>query len=276
MGILFSSSSQVIFGEAIWSLVDLLGSFLDDSPSHATRFGVWFISASVIIAQIGTNISANSVSAGCGLTASFTRFINIRRGGRIAASVGFCMYPWILLKSSNGFTSYLSAYSVFLSSIAGVMVTEYYVIRKGHYDVSDLYATGGGTWYWYTYGLNLRQNCVKVPLDSADNSSSTPPVCIAHTQHTSQESSSTLLASQARLAAQCLWLLRGYTSYPSSQGLACRPSYIMCSIVYFRSLVPRTTSRRWMSRGTRIRDLSMRQSNVNTEMDAVLRICHTI
>ncbi|KAI6029540.1 permease for cytosine/purines, uracil, thiamine, allantoin-domain-containing protein [Pisolithus microcarpus] len=159
MGILFSSFSQATFGEAIWSPVDLLGSFLDDSPSHATKFGVWFISAPFTIAQVRgllTNISANSVSAGCGLTASFTRFINIRRGGCIAALVGLCMCPWILLKSSNGFTSYPSAYFVFLSSIAGVMVTEYYVIRKGHYNVADLYATGGDTWYWYTYGLNLR------------------------------------------------------------------------------------------------------------------------
>ena len=47
---------------------------------------------------------------------------NIRRGGFIAAIVGICMLPWNLLKSSNNFSSYLSAYSVFLSSIAGVMV----------------------------------------------------------------------------------------------------------------------------------------------------------
>lgn len=47
---------------------------------------------------------------------------NIRRGGYIAAIVGLCILPWNLLKSSNNFTSYLSAYSVFLSSIAGVMV----------------------------------------------------------------------------------------------------------------------------------------------------------
>ena len=40
----------------------------------------------------------------------------------MAAIVGICMLPWNLLKSSNNFTSYLSAYSVFLSSIAGVMV----------------------------------------------------------------------------------------------------------------------------------------------------------
>ncbi|KAH7923439.1 NCS1 nucleoside transporter family [Leucogyrophana mollusca] len=156
VGILVSSSSQTIYGEAIWSPIDLLGRFLDDDPSHATRFGVWFIAAAFIIAQIGTNISANSVSAGCDLTALFPRFINIRRGGYIAAVVGLCMCPWNLLKSSNDFTSYLSAYSVFLSSIAGVMVTEYYIIRKGTYNVRDLYETQKSTWYWYTYGINFR------------------------------------------------------------------------------------------------------------------------
>lgn len=95
-----------------------------------------------------TNISANSVSAGCDLTALFPRFIvsfftksmksnltsfhvqNIRRGGYIAAIVGLCMLPWNLLKSSSSFTSYLSAYSVFLSSIAGVMVRLYVLSLK--------------------------------------------------------------------------------------------------------------------------------------------------
>jgi len=35
-------------------------------------------------------------------------------------------------------------------------VTEYYVIRKGHYNVADLYTANSGTWYWYTYGVNFR------------------------------------------------------------------------------------------------------------------------
>jgi NCS1 family nucleobase:cation symporter-1 len=156
VGIIVSSSSQTIYGEAIWSPIDLLGKFLDGNPSSATRFGVWFIAASFIIAQLGTNISANSVSAGCDLTALFPRYINIRRGGYVAAIVGLCMCPWNLLKSSNNFTSYLSAYSVFLSSIAGVMVTEYFLIRRGHYRVSDLYSNSREGWYWYTFGINFR------------------------------------------------------------------------------------------------------------------------
>ncbi|KAH9478740.1 Uracil permease [Psilocybe cubensis] len=156
LGIIVSSSSENIYGEAIWSPIDLLGKFLDDGPSSATRFGVWFISFAFIIAQLGTNISANSISAGCDLTSLLPRFINIRRGGYIAAIVGLCMLPWNLLKSSSSFTSYLSAYSVFLSSIAGVMITEYYVIRRGHYNVADLYDAHKGGWYKYTYGINFR------------------------------------------------------------------------------------------------------------------------
>jgi len=156
LGIIVSSSSVVIYGEPVWSPVDLLGMLLDNHPSGATRFGVWFISASFILAQLGTNIAANSVSAGCDLTALFPRFINIRRGGYVAAIVGLVMCPWNLLKDSNSFTSYLSAYSVFLSSIAGVMISEYWVIRRGHYRVGDLYSSRRDGWYWYTYGVNVR------------------------------------------------------------------------------------------------------------------------
>ncbi|EKM57523.1 uncharacterized protein PHACADRAFT_170776 [Phanerochaete carnosa HHB-10118-sp] len=156
IGIIVSSSSQTLYGEAIWSPIDLLDKFLDNSPSHATRFGVWFIATAFIIAQLGTNISANSISAGCDLTALFPQYINIRRGGFVAAVVGICMLPWNLLKSSNNFSSYLSAYSVFLSSIAGVMISDYWLVRRGRYRVKDLYTTDRQAWYWYTYGINFR------------------------------------------------------------------------------------------------------------------------
>ncbi|EED83864.1 predicted protein [Postia placenta Mad-698-R] len=127
---------------------------------HGSQLGwaivVWFIAVAFIIAQMGTNLTANSVSAGCDLTALFPRFINIRRGGYIAAIVGLCMLPWNLLKSSNNFTTYLSAYAVFLSSIAGVMLADYYVVHKGQYCVSDLYDAKKDGWYYYTYGFNIR------------------------------------------------------------------------------------------------------------------------
>jgi NCS1 family nucleobase:cation symporter-1 len=121
IGIIVSSSSTIIFGQAIWNPLELLTSFLHEGGSK-NRAGVFFISTGFALAQLGTNIAANSVSAvsfdvpseyslhvctvlnkvwtlihlfqGTDLTALLPRYINIRRGGYICASVGLAMCPW--------------------------------------------------------------------------------------------------------------------------------------------------------------------------------------
>ncbi|EJD08121.1 uncharacterized protein FOMMEDRAFT_75185 [Fomitiporia mediterranea MF3/22] len=155
VGIVVSSSSTVIYQTTIWSPLDLLGRFLDDG-GHGARAGVFFIAFAFALAQLGTNIAANSVSAGSDMTALLPRFINIRRGGFVCAAVGLAMCPWNLLSSSNQFTTYLSSYSVFLSSIAGVLLCDYYVVRKGYLRVEELYTARRKGAYFYTFGINLR------------------------------------------------------------------------------------------------------------------------
>ncbi|KAF1970601.1 hypothetical protein BU23DRAFT_649184 [Bimuria novae-zelandiae CBS 107.79] len=157
IGIIVSSSSTAIFGgEPIWNPLDLLESFLDENRGSGQRFGVFVIAAAFTLAQLGTNIAANSVSAGTDMTALAPRWINIRRGSYICALVGLIMCPWHLLSSSNSFTTYLSAYSVFLSSIAGVMVCDYYIIRKGYLQVCDLYSGKKTAPYYYMWGFHWR------------------------------------------------------------------------------------------------------------------------
>ncbi|EQL00840.1 uracil permease-like protein [Ophiocordyceps sinensis CO18] len=155
IGIVVSSSSTVIYKEPVWDPLNLLGRFIDDGGS-AERFGVFVIALAFALAQLGTNIAANSISAGSDLTALLPRYINIRRGGYICAAVGLAMCPYNLLTDANSFTTYLSAYSVFLSSIAGVMVTDYYLVRKGFLDVKELYDTRPTGPYFYTWGIHWR------------------------------------------------------------------------------------------------------------------------
>ncbi|OCK75694.1 uracil permease [Lepidopterella palustris CBS 459.81] len=156
IGIIVSSSSTVIFGgDPIWNPLDLLERFLQEGGS-GQRFGVFIIAMAFTLAQLGTNIAANSVSAGTDMTALFPRFLNIRRGGYICAIVGLVMCPWNLLKSSNSFTTYLSAYSVFLSSIAGVIVCDYYFVRKGYLEIKALYSGKKADPYYYTFGIHWR------------------------------------------------------------------------------------------------------------------------
>ena len=179
IGIIVSSSSTVIYGgEPIWNPLTLLTNFLDGA-NGAARFGVFIISTAFTLAQLGTNIAANSVSAGTDMTALLPRYLNIRRGGYICAIVGLAMCPWYvgslcvrkpllcaactdcksyrnLLSTSNNFTTYLSAYSVFLSSIAGVIICDYYLVRKGYLQIRDLYSAQPDSPYYYTFGFSWR------------------------------------------------------------------------------------------------------------------------
>jgi len=157
IGIFVSSSSVIIYpgSEPIWDPLDLLESFINDGGS-AARFGVFVIAAAFALAQLGTNIAANSISAGTDMTALLPRYINIRRGGYICAIVGLAMCPYSLLTSANQFTTYLSAYSVFLSSIAGVLISDYYFVRKGYLEVKELYDARKTGPYFYSFGINWR------------------------------------------------------------------------------------------------------------------------
>lgn len=131
--------------------------FLEEpNVTGATRFGVFIIAASFALAQLGTNIAANSISAGTDLTALLPRWISIRRGSYLCAIVGLAMCPWHLLSSSNNFTTYLSAYSVFLSSIAGVMCADYYLVRKGYLQTKNLYSAHRKGPYFFHGGVSWR------------------------------------------------------------------------------------------------------------------------
>ncbi|CAM9021297.1 unnamed protein product [Wickerhamomyces anomalus] len=156
IGILASSASTTMYGETLWSPLDLLDRYVNAGTS-GDRAGVFFIAAAFALAQVGTNISANSISAGTDGSALLPRFVNIRRGGFICAAIAFCVCPWNFFTSSSNFTTYLSAYAVFLSSIAGVVAADYCVVRRGYINVFHLYSNGAKYNYSYNkFGINWR------------------------------------------------------------------------------------------------------------------------
>jgi nucleobase:cation symporter-1, NCS1 family len=164
IGIIAGSASAVIYPDkgATWNPLELLRDFITDGDqprgvgTSADRAGTFFIAACFVIAQLGTNIAANSISAGTDLTALMPRYINIRRGGYICAVIGLIICPWQFLTSASNFTTYLSAYSVFLSSIAGPMIIDYYFVRKGYFQIRDLYNAESTGPYWGIYGIQWR------------------------------------------------------------------------------------------------------------------------
>ncbi|CAK9438007.1 uncharacterized protein LODBEIA_P23700 [Lodderomyces beijingensis] len=139
IGILVTSAAENKYGVTYWSPLDVLERFLENYTS-GNRAGVFLLSASFALAQLGTNISANSISFGTDASAILPRFLNIRRGGYICAFLALAICPWKLISSSSRFTTYLSAYSVFLSSIAGVIAADYYYVKRGYLLLPELYS----------------------------------------------------------------------------------------------------------------------------------------
>lgn len=156
IGILVSSASKVMYGVAYWSPLDVMNEYVT-SYTRGDRGGVFLIAFGFTVAQIGTNISANFISAGTDMTALLPQYINIRRGGFIAAAIAFAVCPWNFFTSSANFTTYLSAYAVFLSAITGVISSDYFWVRRGYINVWHLYSFKPEHNYSYNaLGINWR------------------------------------------------------------------------------------------------------------------------
>ncbi|KAH7320408.1 cytosine-purine permease [Rhizoctonia solani] len=165
MGIAVTSAGNVIYGEILWDPLTLI----DRWDNRAAAF---FASFAFCLATIGTNVSANSISAANDFTALLPRaslperhfdvvnltasqWLNIRRGQLLCAFIGgWFICPWKILGSAVGFLNFLGGYTVFLWPICSIVIVDYWFVHKGKVDIPALYNPNGR--YRYTGGVNWR------------------------------------------------------------------------------------------------------------------------
>ncbi|MBU1073091.1 NCS1 family nucleobase:cation symporter-1 [bacterium] len=148
IGIAVTCATVVIFGEAIWDPVQLLGRF-------DNKLTVAFALFALTVATLSTNIAANVVSPANDFANLRPRSISFRRGGLITGTIGILIMPWKLYTDlSNYIFTWLIGYSAMLGSIAGVMLVDYFILRRRRLAVADLYAVDGA--YSYRGGVNWR------------------------------------------------------------------------------------------------------------------------
>jgi NCS1 family nucleobase:cation symporter-1 len=148
IGVAVTSASVVIFGEPIWDPVALLGRF--NQPVVAS-----FALVALLIATLNTNVAANVVSPSNDFSNLNPKWISFRTGGMITGVVGILMMPWKLLGDFSAYIfGWLVGYSGLLGPIAGVMIADYFIVRKEHLEVADLYRRDGE--YEYSKGFNYR------------------------------------------------------------------------------------------------------------------------
>ena len=107
-------------------------------------------------AVIGTNISANSVSFSNDLSLWFPRYVDNRRGAYICALLSIAAVPWYIQNSAKSFSSFLGSYSLFLGSLAGILVCDYWIIRRKVLSLSALYTDSRSGAHWFWLGFNWR------------------------------------------------------------------------------------------------------------------------
>ncbi|KAH0263139.1 uridine permease-like protein Fui1, partial [Aureobasidium melanogenum] len=151
LGVITTSASKVVYGEFYWNPLNIVEQWLKNG--HAGRAAAFFAALSWFIAQVGTNITGNSISAANDLCVMAPKYINIRRGCIIAAVVScWVMVPWKILKNAQTFLAFMSGYSVFLAPMAGILAADYWLVKRRHIDVPALYDPHGR--YRYIYGVN--------------------------------------------------------------------------------------------------------------------------
>ena len=155
MGILITSAAVVVFPHAktdeLWDPVKLVGQFSQPIVVAISMF-------TIVIATLSVNIAANVVSPANDFANALPRFISFRTGGLITGIIGILMQPWKLLADPSGYIfSWLLGYSGGLGSIAGVLIADYWFIRKKDLNLGDLYRTGGtyAGWNWRAVAATL-------------------------------------------------------------------------------------------------------------------------
>ena len=146
IGVAVTSATVAIFGEAIADPTELLGRMGGGMTVVVSLFAL-------SVATLSTNLAANVVSPANALVNLAPRSISFRLGSLITAFIGVVMFPWKLIESSAGYIfTWLIGYSALLGPIGGILLTDYYLLRRTELDSDGLFRHDGP--YGYRHGYN--------------------------------------------------------------------------------------------------------------------------
>ena len=142
IGVAVTSATKVIYGKSIWDPVEVLSQFRNP-------FVLTIGMISLCLATLATNIAANVVSPANDFAHLWPRRISFRTGGLITGVLGILIQPWKLIADPTGYIfRWLVAYSALLGAIGGILIADYYLLRRTRLDLKALYQSSGQYWYW--------------------------------------------------------------------------------------------------------------------------------
>lgn len=146
IGVVVTSATPIVYGSTIWDPVQLAGKF-------DNKLLVSFAMLAVIISTLATNIAANIVSPANDFANLAPKKINFKTGGYITGIIGILIFPWKLVADPSGYIfTWLVGYSSLLGPVGGILIADYYFIRKQQLAVDELYSSKGR--YHFSNGFN--------------------------------------------------------------------------------------------------------------------------
>ena len=144
MSIAITSCSAVIFGGTGVSDPIALLAKLNNGP--VTTF---LAMAGLLVATLSTNIAANIVAPANAFVNLAPNKLSFKIGGVVTAVLGTVILPWKLMADASGYIFvWLIGYSALLGPIAGIMIVDYYLVRRRTLDLDGLYRIGPASPYW--------------------------------------------------------------------------------------------------------------------------------
>jgi nucleobase:cation symporter-1, NCS1 family len=147
IGVAVTSATVIVFGSAIWDPVQLMERF------HSPLLS-FFALIALAIATLSTNLAANVVSPANDFSNLAPSLISFKTGGLITGVIGILMFPWKLYADPSGYIfTWLIGYSALLGPIGGIMIADYFLVRRRRLSVDDLYRSDGR--YSFHNGFSL-------------------------------------------------------------------------------------------------------------------------
>jgi NCS1 family nucleobase:cation symporter-1 len=148
IGVVVTSATAIIYGSTEWDIVKLAGKFENKVVITLAMIGI-------VISTLATNIAANIVSPANDFAHLSPKKINFKIGGYITGIIGILIFPWKLIATPDGYIfTWLVAYSSLLGPVGGIMIADYYFIRRQQLVVDDLYKHNGE--YRFKNGFNVK------------------------------------------------------------------------------------------------------------------------
>ncbi len=145
MSVIVTAATVVIYGQAIWDPVDLAGRFTGVVVGLALLF--------LTLDTMCCNLAANLVGPAYDFASLSPKRISYRLGGLITAGIALLAMPWKILASTDGYIfTWLIGYSALLGPVAGIMLVDYYLLRRTRLNVKQLFEEVGE--YSYRNGWN--------------------------------------------------------------------------------------------------------------------------